>query len=232
MRVVRMRWDMAICFFLMVATVFGLIKLDEKIGFAEKAIDAISSMELPGDNTDVPDGEVGGYATEDLPILETEEELRECDGYFTMKMTPARLYNMGSVQGKKYSWRILKLDNDKLVAAKFNSDKIQEVKDGSLDMVILPTGKCVYEDSEAYAIMKEQHGNHDIIDDFYIDMDGKAESSKALPSWTMLFLVVIEIGVPVLFLAFMLGVTMMYHAIGVKIGIFPPIFVRNKKKKS
>lgn len=232
MRVVRMRWDMAICFFLMVVTILGLIKLDEKLGFAGKVIDAISSIDLEGKGEEVPDGEVGGYATDDVPILETEEEIRNCSGYFTMKMTSSRLYNRGTVEGKKYTWRVLKLDNDKLVAAKFNDDKVKETEEGSGSIVILPTGKCVHEDSEAYGLIAERYKKDEVIDDFYIDMDGKANASKALPSWTMAILVVMEVALPVLFLAFVLGITMFYHSIGVKIGIFPPIFVRKKKNEN
>lgn len=232
MRIVRMRWDMAICFFLMVVTMLGLFKLGEKVGLLDKAGDMISSIKLPGEGKgkNVPDGEVGGYATEDLPILETEEEFRDCDGYFTVKVTSS--YNLGSVQGKKYNWKVLKLDNNKMVAVKLNSDKVQKIEEGNKKVEILPTGVCVYKDCEAYALMKQHYSRYDIIDDFYIDMDGKANSSKATPSWAMFLFGLLMIGAMVLFLAFVLGITMLYHSIGVKIGIFPPIFLRNKKENN
>lgn len=243
MKLKRMRWDLAICLVLMILTVLGFIKLDEKIGFANKALDRIFDKMEPYLNpvTEVPDGEVGGYAVKDLPRLETEEELRNADGYFTMEMTVVHLYNMGDVTGEEYCWNILQLDNDKLVAVRLNKDKLQEIKDGSGDKVILPTGVCVHENSEAYALIREKWNTlpetvYTVVDDFYIDMDGKAGFAKVHKNrWIELILGNMHtflFGImPVLAFAVFLGIIFLYHWIGVKIGIFPPIFNKREKKR-
>lgn len=235
MKIRRMRWDMAVCLVLMMLTVLGLIKLDDKIGFVNKVFDIMEPYFNPV--TEVPDGEIGGYATKDLPRLETEEELRNADGYFTMEMTVVDLYNMGSVTGEEYYWNIVKLDNDRLVAIKLNKDKLQEVKDGRGDKLILPTGVCVHGDSEAYALIRGKWDDllkigYTVVDDFYIDMDGMADSAKVLSSDTNSWVEFVTKSIhthlagmiPVLAIAVFLGLIFLYHWIGVKIGIFPPIF--------
>lgn len=227
-----MRWDMAVCLVLMMLTVIGLIKLDDKTEFVNKALDkAFNMLESSSDQvTDVPDGEVGGYATEDLPRLSSEEELRDSEGYFTMEMTAVHLYNMGTVRGEENDFNIVKLDNDRLVAIKLNKEKIKEVKDGNTTKLILPTGVCVYEDSEAYVLMWKWNEKYDIVDDFYIDMDGEANYSKAVSADMMMGgAVAIEGIMPIVAFAMMIGIILLYHMIGVKIGIFPPIFERKKK---
>lgn len=227
MRVKRMRWDMAVCLMLMSLTVLGIIKLNDKTEFLNKALDRMEPY--LNQVTEVPDGEIGGYATEDLPRLETEEELRESDGYFTMEMTAVHLYNMGTVMGKENCWNVVKLDSGSLVAIKLNKNKLQEVKDGSRDKLILPTGVCVHEDSEAYALMRKWNGNYEVVDDFYIDMDGMADYSTTVLSNKMMgILMVIECIMPIVAFAGMIGTIFFYHWIGVKIGIFPPIFNRKK----
>lgn len=235
MRIVRMRWDMAICFFLAVATIVGLFKLDEKTKFSDKVFHVISSIKLPGEgNKNVKDGEVGGYATEDLPVLETEEEIRDCDGYFTIKLKLKSFNSMNavSVHEENYRYMLLELEDDKLLAVKLNKDKAQKVEEENSTMVILPTGVCVYEDSEVYEIMKKKYEEYDIIDDFYIDMDGKAKSNTittSISTGEMIFFAIMNIGMPVLFMAFAIGVVLLYHVIGVKIGIFPPLRLKNKE---
>lgn len=235
MRIVRMRWDMAICFFLAVATIVGLFKLDEKTKFSDKVFHVISSIKLPGEgNKDVSDGEVGGYATDDLPVLETEEEIRDCDGYFTIKMTLSEFYDMYTVPAQKenYEYKVIELENNKLLAVKLNKAKVQKVEKDNRTIVTLPTGVCVYEDSEVYEKMKKWYEEYDIIDDFYIDMDGKAKSNQianSISTGEMIFFIFMEVGLPVLFMAFAIGVVLLYHVIGVKIGIFPPLRLKNKE---
>ncbi|MBD5088801.1 MAG: hypothetical protein HDT30_08360 [Clostridiales bacterium] len=93
----------------------------------------------------------------------------------------------------------------------------------------MPTGVCVHEDSEAYALMRKWNENYAVVDDFYIDMDGMADySTTALSDKMMGILLVIECILPIVAFAGMIGTIFFYHWIGVKIGIFPPIFNRKK----
>lgn len=231
MRVRTMRWDMAVCLGLMVLTVLGLLKLNDKIEFGNKVLDMLKPYF--DEVTEVPDGEVGGYATKDLPRLETEEEIRNVKGYFTMEMTYIELYNMGTVEGMENTWNVVKVDNGRIVAIKLNTNKIQEIKndsnyEGSYKQ-ILPTGTCVHGDSEVYELLKKMYKEYEVVDDFYIDMDGMAGSSKVVASNEMMgILIFLESFLPIIAFAGAMGIIFLYHWIGVKIGIFSPIFNRNK----
>lgn len=231
MRVRTMRWDMAVCLGLMVLTVLGLLKLNEKIEFGNKFLDMLKPYF--DEVTEVPDGEVGGFATKDLPRLKTEEEIRNVKGYFTMEMTYIELYNMGTVEGMENTWNVVKVDNGRIVAIKLNTNKIQKIKndsnyEGSYKQ-ILPTGTCVHRDSEVYELLKKRYKEYEVIDDFYIDMDGMAGSSKVVASNEMMgILIFLESFLPIIAFAGAMGIIFLYHWIGVKMGIFPPIFNRNK----
>lgn len=61
-------------------------------------------------------------------------------------------------------------------------------------------------------------------------MDGEANSSNAVSDNMMMGVVSAIISImPIIAFAFMIGIILLYHMIGVKIGIFPPIFERKKK---
>lgn len=85
-----------------------------------------------------------------------------------------------------------------------------------------------------YAQLKQMWGDkHNIVDDFYIDMDGIADSSRSTSSNTMMgILIGLETIFPIVIFAAMVGIIMLYHMIGVKIGIFPPVFIGKKKEKA
>lgn len=68
-------------------------------------------------STNILDGEIGGFATEDTPRIEPEEEaLRKTDGTFTMEVKSVKFLNRGSVTGDEYSWHMMELENGRLVA--------------------------------------------------------------------------------------------------------------------
>ena len=83
----RMRWDMAVCFILTMLCIVGISELDNKIGFFKKGFDAMEEAVSSDQSTSIPNGEIGGFATEDTPRIEPEEEaLRKTDETFTMEV--------------------------------------------------------------------------------------------------------------------------------------------------
>lgn len=61
-------------------------------------------------------------------------------------------------------------------------------------------------------------------------MDGEANFSKEVSDDMMMGVAVAIEGImPIVAFAVMIGIILLYHMIGVKIGIFPPIFERKKK---
>lgn len=107
---------------------------------------------------------------------------------------------------------------------------MQEVEDSTMGEQILPVGKVVYEDCEAYDLIKSQKKGYVVIDDFYIDMDGEAGASKTVSGGSVAVVWGVTILIPVLAFAVMLGLILGLHAIGGKVGIFPPLFPKKKKR--
>ncbi len=147
-----------------------------------------------------------------------------------MEVKYVKVVNRGSVTGEEYEWHMMELENGKIVAMRINFDAIQELDGEDYDKCILPVGECVYdEDCEAYNLIKRECRDYEVIDDFYIDMDGDAGHSKTVPQGLVMgALVAIEILVPVVALAAFVGLTLFFHMIGVKIGIFPPLIRRKQ----
>ena len=230
----RMRWDMTVCFILTMLCIVGISELDNKIGFFKKGFDAMEEAVSSDQSTSIPNGEIGGFATEDTPRIEPEEEaLRKTDETFTMEVKSVKFLNRGSVTGNEYSWYMMELENGKLVAMRINFDKIQDAEGRNFNNSILPVGKCVHDTNcEAYDLIRENYSDCEVIDDFYIDMDGDAGYSKALPKGaTMGILVAIEILVPILAMVLLVGLTLLFHMIGCKLGIFPPIFRKKQEQE-
>lgn len=223
----RLRGDMAICFALTILCVIGISKLDEKTGFFERGFDAVEEALSTDSSKVVPDGEIGGFATEDtLRINPEEDALRNTNGAFTMEVNYVDVINRGTVTGNEYEWHMMELENGKLVAIRINFDKIQDVQKGNFNNAVLPVGVCVYsEDCEAYHLIRQRWNDCEVIDDFYIDMDGEAGYSKTIPQGIVMgILVAIHILIPILIFGLLLGLTLLFHRIGYRLGIFPPLF--------
>lgn len=223
----RIRLDLFICMIITTALFAGIWFVGDKIGLFDIVFDGIGNMV---DSTqDVPDGEVGGYATEDTPRVSTIEELvimAQKDKTFTIETSAVKYYNYGLLTGEEYEWRILTLDDDKAIALKLNTEKIQDSK--TLGINILPVGKVVMEEPEILEEMGEMLSDSAVtcIADAYIDMDGEAKStyiSFGMKS-AMLIIGIVTMILPIVLFALYMVTIFWVHSLFVKKGIFPPVF--------
>ncbi len=231
MRVRKIRLDLFICMLIAMAIFAGIGYVGGKLGVVDKVIDAVGTA-LDG-SRDVPDGEVGGYATDDTPRASTMKdlvELAENNQTFTIETEATKYLNYGTFVGEDYEWRVLKLDDDVAMAVKLNVDKIQDAED-SYDN-ILPVGRIIREEPGALDEMREMLSDGDVnfIVDAYIDMDGEANSTYISPNQqsAMMIAGVLMAGVPLLVFVLFMVTIFAIHAIFVKMGIFPPVFAKRE----
>ncbi len=228
----RMRFDLFICFFLTLLIGYGIITIGEKAGFAEW-LGSAASKAVNSHIQEVPDGEVGGYATKDTPRVQTLEDLQlaaEKNQVFTVETNAVKYYNMGTFEGDNYEWRILELDDGSCFAVRLNTSRIAEAEDSF--ETILPVGKLVLSPPEALeemkAAMEKMDGTFYI--DAYIDMDGEANTTYISPSMEnfMVFNSFLLTLAPVIVVALIILGTFGIHRIFVKLNIFPPVFAGRK----
>lgn len=226
------RIDLFICMVIATALFAGIFFVGDKLDLMEKIFDGLEAV--VNDTKDVPDGEVGGYATDDTLRVSNVEELAAAvqEGKtFTVETSAVMYSNYGVFTGDNYDWRILKLDDDVCFAVKLNTKKIQNGDD--ISTKILPVGKLVEEAPGALEDMKEELADANIagfIVDVYIDMDGEANSTYVSPNTNtvMIVLSVVMSALPlVLFVLYMVTIFAI-HSIFVKKGIFPPVFPNKK----
>lgn len=236
MRSRGVRLDLFICMVLAALMFWGIWQVGSYFGVLEKAFDAIGKA--VSEEKEVADGEVGGFATEDTPVVSTMEEIVQMaqEGkVFTIETTRTRYTNYGLFQGGNYEWRILCLEGDQAIAVKLNSKKIKRGE--SIDDALLPVGQVIAEPPAVLDQMKDAvEGTEDtLIIDAYIDMDGEAKATYISPTMQTAMVIiwmitaVMPLGVFALYIVSVLWI----HSFFAKRGIFPPVFPgrENKKKK-
>lgn len=220
----RIRSDLFICLLLAIGICFGLYKLGDSTGIILKLFDSFDNKKV----VEIPTDEVGGIASDELPVVTTLAEMKKADSNFTMKMPYVSYLNFGTIDDSEYHYRVLKIeDSSTVIVARVNSDNLQ--KEG--EYYTLPAGTLVHETPGVADLLIDRYGDrYKTITDYYIDMDGIAGTSK-INSGFMAFSLIITAVIP--FVAFLLFMLLIFglHAIGVKIGIFPPIFHRTKRNK-
>ncbi len=172
--------------------------------------------------------EVGYAPSEDVPVVETFQELAEHSDRFAMAMNEAALYSNGTITGENYEWRFVEIE-DYIIAARVNMDNITDAPNSS-SKIMLPVGRVIVEEPEILGEMRERfEGDGTIIVDAYIDMDGEANTTVVpfYQNFLTTFGMILIALVPILLFAAYIGAVFGIHAIGYKIGIFPPVF---KKK--
>lgn len=227
----RIRLDLFICMIIATALFAGIWYVGDKIGLFEIVFNKIGN--IVNGTQDVPDGEVGGYATEDTPRVSTIQEMiamAQENKTFTIETYAAYYYNYGLLTGKEYEWRILKLSDDKAIALRLNSEKIQDGK--TLGINILPVGKVVLEEPEILDDMADMLSDSAVtyIADAYVDMDGEAKSTYISPDMKVAMLVIgiISVSAPIVLFVLYMVTIFWIHSLFVKIGIFPPVFPNRK----
>lgn len=229
-RVRRMRLDLFICFVIALAIYSGMFLVAEKLHITERIGNVISSV---GHSRiqEVPDGEVGGYATDDVTRVYSADDLVNCvmEGKtFTTEVSPVKYYNMGTFVGDNYEWRILKLDDGSCFAVRINSDKI--IENGTKH--ILPVGRVVEEEPEVLdemmRAMENAEGN--FCTNVYIDMDGEANASKTGVAFGVVKIIGFVMLAFIPFLAFAVLILLVFgiHRIFVECHVFPPVFQNGK----
>ncbi len=227
----RIRLDLFICMIIATALFAGIGFVGAKIGIIDIVFDKIGNLV---DNTqDVPDGEVGGYATKDTPRVSTIQEMvnmAQEDKTFTVETSAVKYSNYGLLTGEEYEWRILKLDDGRAIALRLNTEKIQDSNTRGIN--ILPVGKVVVEEPEILDDMADMLSDTDVvyITDAYVDMDGEAKAtyiSTGMKS-AMVIIGIATMLIPIALFALYIVTIFWIHSLFVKKGIFPPVFPNKK----
>lgn len=221
------RLDLFICMIIAGALFAGIWFVGDKIGLLELVFDGIEAM-VDG-SKDVPDGEVGGYATEDTPCVSTVQELAvmaQEGKTFTIETSSGKYSNYGVLSGTDYDWHILELDDGRAIALKLNTKKIQDSESSWKN--ILPVGKIVPEEPEILEDMAEMLSDSSLvyISDAYIDMDGEAKTTY-ISGGMKAAILIMGIGVmvmPIALFVLYIAAILWIHSLFVKKGIFPPVF--------
>lgn len=227
----RIRLDLFICMIIATALFAGIWFAGDKIGLIDMAFDKIGN--LVDSTEDVPDGEVGGYATEDTPRVSTTQEMvnmAQENKTFTVETSAVKYSNYGLLTGEEYEWRILKLDDGRAIALKLNTEKIQDSNTRGIN--ILPVGKVVLEEPEILDDMADMLSDTDVvyITDAYVDMDGEAKSTyiSAGMKSAMMIIGIATMLIPIALFALYIVTIFWIHSLFVKKGIFPPVFPNKK----
>ena len=220
MRVRRVRLDLLICMFLAFLVCAGVFKVWEWT--CEKGVyDGLFAL-FEEEKVEIPEGEIGSYATDETPRVTCFDELATYENGFTMEVNAVRLYNYGTISGETADWRMMRLDDDVMVALKVNEDNIQKTSDGKL---LLPVGEVVYGEPEIIDELEETatRNGYDWLTDGYIDMLGEAKQSTVSEPISQGIMLLIGC-LPVVFFAIYIALVFGIHAVFCKMGIFPPVF--------
>lgn len=173
----------------------------------------------------VADGEIGGKAGADVFRAESIEDLETHDA-FTVVSPGIEYRNRGAgYYGSQYLYA-LTLPSGERVAAAINMENVQIEGDYYSGEATLPVGRIVREDLASDETFLGQIEFSEPLSrrDFYIDMMGNggkaSQEDYAGPAIMLVRAVTVLIFFP------------LFHAIGSKLGIFPPFFVRKKKNPS
>ena len=222
MRSRGVRLDLFICMVLAALIFYGVYEggsfVIEKMSAVKDSVETQASV----------GNETGCIPSEDVPVVETFRELGDHGDCFTFTMNRVRLYDNGSIVGENYEWRFVEIE-DYIIAARVNMDNLTE--GSSYTYVTLPVGRLILAEPEVLDEMQVQfRGEGTIIDDAFIDMDGAANSTKisAFQDSLMTFGMLLVVFVPIVLFAAYIGLVFGIHAIGYKLGIFPPVFNKNR----
>lgn len=234
MRRKGIRLDLFICMIIAAVIFAGIWFVGDKLGVGDKLLSGADTLVAGG--KDVPDGEIGGYATDDTPRISTVEELvavAQEGKTFTVETRAVKYLNYGTFVGENYEWRILKLNDGRAMAVKLNKDKIQENDSGTH---ILPVGKMVLEQPGALEDMREAVSGTDtaLVVDAYIDMDGEAKATYMSIGQRVAMVVINVLMVVLPIVMFVLYIVSVFaiHSIFVKKGIFSPVFPNKNAEKN
>lgn len=170
-------------------------------------------------------GEIGGMAEDDLFRAKTIEDLETHDT-FTVVSPGIEYRNRGAGYfGNQYLYA-LTLPSGERVAAAINLENVQIEGEYYTGEATLPVGQIVWEDltSNENFIRQITHSEPLSRTDFYIDMMGNG-GKVSLNDYTGPISLVIRAVTIILFFP-------LFHAIGAKLGIFPPFFASKKKQPS
>ena len=169
-------------------------------------------------------GEIGGRADETVFRAQSVDDLLSHDT-FTIVSHAYHYRNEGAGYYGNYYLYNVELPNGERVAARVNDDSVQFTSDSVYNGdSILPLGQVVWEDltkSEAF-LNQIEFGKPLTRKDFYVDMVG---NTGVLSADLALETPKIVTQVLTVFICFPI-----FHAIGSKLGIFPPYFAPKKKK--
>ncbi len=234
----KIRLDLFVCLLVAGAILCGVGYLLFTFVPWDEVIDSVG--EMVSNTQDVEDGEVGGYATDDIPRAESFEELAyfaRNDEEFTIEAPVTKCYNYGTFVAEEHEWRILKLEDGCLIAILLNKDKVIEGDDYD-DPDIFPVGRVVLEEPAALEDMLDMVGDDaGLVEDGYIDMDGEANYTYLGTGYkaAATLVVVISSLLPLLVFALWIFMTLKMHAVLFYKGIFSEIytdrFFKKKEKK-
>jgi hypothetical protein len=169
-----------------------------------------------------PDGEIGGKAVNGVFHANSVEDLLSHDT-FTVTSPGIEYRNRGAgYYGSQYLYA-LTLPSGELVAAAINMENVQTTGEAYTGEAILPVGRIVWEGlgSDKNFISQIEYKEPLSRKDFYIDMmgngDAVSQDDYAAPAVLLTRALTVIICFPI------------FHAIGAKLGVFPPFLSRKKQ---
>ena len=195
-------------------------------------VDGIVNHFIPAtESISIPQGEVGSPATSDIPRLSSLNEILATDGStFTIEMKQMSYINSAlPINGQNYSWTLLKLPDDHYIPALINTENNK--LDSTSEIITLPIGTLVKEnisdidDPQVESTMKSVQP--DLSTNYYIDMGKEATKSSfnTLSKFSQ-YLGIFGFAIVI----FIIGLTLIFHAIAHKLGLFPPLFTPKSRR--
>lgn len=212
---VKMRYDMFICFL-----IAGLLALAIN-AVGDKYIDAKTAEQE--EEKIISADEIGGQADDTIPIAKSIDDMKSMDR-FTVKID-ADADDDGSIYADKHLWRIVPLESGEYILADVYYPSVQffeNEEDAWKSDELYPVGELVQKEltQEMLDDVKEE-GYELTVTDCYVDM-ANGNNDKIDSDFVELVTNILMIVVPII--AFIL-----LHILGVKLGLFPPIFAKKQQ---
>lgn len=219
----RVRIDLFICMVPAMAISCGLLNITFNYTSALTEHFMASAEASAKASVTIVEGEPGSLATDDIPRVSSLNEILATNGeYFTIEMNNIKYTNSAlPINGENYYWTVLTLSDDNSIPMIIYTENNQ--LDSSTNILTLPTGKIVNESVGSLDAQVEEtmlSVNPDMPTNFYIDM-GQTACTSPVDSFRILSFIYEFLGVAVVIFTFIL--TLVFHSIGFKLGLFPPI---------
>lgn len=212
---VRMRYDMFICFLISSLLLVAINAIGDK--YVEARIAASEEEKI------ISADEIGGQADDSIPIAKSIADMEELDR-FTVELD-SDADDDGYVYVEDHLWRIIELEESgEYILADVYQPSVQYISDedsmwGWGYTKLYPVGELVKREITQDIIDDAKEDGYELtVTDCYIDM-ANGNNAKYDPTVAENVTVILMVVIPVCVFIFL-------HILGVRIGVFPPIIPR------